>query len=248
MNMIVASSVGCLCALCLSIGAGTRPIAAASPGAPVVTIAIVGDSTVASYAAEDPHRGWGQLLPEFVNPAKATIQNFAVCGRSTKTFKSEGRWTKVLASRPTYILIQFGHNDSHAKDLPESTDADTDYSDYLRGYIDSGRDIGANVILVTPMHRGTWIDDSHLTQELLPYAAAMRRVATEKSVPVVDLYSLSEAEYTRIGKEQLDTLFAHPPTDRTHFNEQGARLFAEMVARQCALLVPDLGERIVLAR
>src|ERR1041385_6720602 len=86
-------------------------------------IALVGDSTVADYLKPgDPHRGWGQLFPEFVDTNRVIVQNFAVNGRSTKTFKSEGRWEKVLAFKPNYIFIQFGHNDSHAKDRPESTD------------------------------------------------------------------------------------------------------------------------------
>ena len=44
----------------------------------------------------------------------------------------EGRWAKALAEKPQFVLIQFGHNDSHAKDHPEATDAATDYRDYLR--------------------------------------------------------------------------------------------------------------------
>jgi hypothetical protein len=32
---------------------------------------------------------------------------------------------KLLESKPKYILLQFGHNDSHGKGKPESTDAAT---------------------------------------------------------------------------------------------------------------------------
>src|SRR5262249_27214763 len=145
--------------------------AAAQVNAPaVVRIALVGDSTVADYKLEDPQRGWGQLFPEFVDAKRATIKNFAVNGRSTKTFKLEGRWEPIFDFQPNYIFIQFGHNDSHPKERPEATDAATDYTTYLEDYVTSGRAHGAEVILVTPMHRGNWAaDGKHLTQELLPY-------------------------------------------------------------------------------
>ena len=223
----------------------TAPRAAAGASAdrraPAVRIAIVGDSTVADYKPDDPHRGWAQLFPEVVVAGRVVVHNFAVNGRSTKTFKSEGRWEPVLEFEPNYIFIQFGHNDSHAKGRPEATDAATDYSDYLREYVESARAQGATPILVTPMHRGTWDKDGrHLTQELLPYAEAVRRVAREKRVPLVDLYALSERAFERLGAEQLKTLFAFPETDRTHFNERGARLLAGLVAAETARRVHAL--------
>src|SRR3954469_12669155 len=71
-------------------------IGSADASADPVRIAIVGDSTVADYKLDDPHRGWGQLFPEFIDTGHVSVQNFAVNGRSTKTFKSEGRWESVL--------------------------------------------------------------------------------------------------------------------------------------------------------
>jgi len=210
--------------------------------ASTVRIALAGDSTVADYLKPgDAHRGWGQLFPEFVDTNRVTVQNFAVNGRSTKTFKKEGRWDKVLAFKPDYVFIQFGHNDSHAKERPEATDAKTDYTEYLREYVESARAHGAVPILVTPMHRGKWEKEGHrLTQELLPYADAMRAVAREEKVPLVDLYALSEKAFEAMTDDELKTFFALPETDRTHFNEKGARLLAGMVARETARVVPAL--------
>ena len=207
----------------------------------ILRIAIVGDSTVADYALDDPQRGWGQLFPELVDQKRVTIKNSAVNGRSTKTFKLEGRWEPVLDFKPDYIFIQFGHNDSHAKGRPESTDPQTDYATHLEDYVTSARAHGATPILVTPMHRGTWDKDGrHLTQELLPYADAMRRVAKEKRAPLIDLYILSENAFEKLGAEELNNLFAVPATDHTHFNERGARLLASLVAKDAVILVPAL--------
>jgi lysophospholipase L1-like esterase len=209
---------------------------------PTVRIALVGDSTVADYLKPgDIHRGWGQLFPEFVDTNRVSVQNFAVNGRSTKTFKKEGRWEKVLALKPDYVFIQFGHNDSHAKDRPESTDAKTDFTSNLAGFVESAKAQGAVPILVTPMHRGKWLDDGHhLSQELLPYAEAMRAVANDEKVPLVDLCAMSEKAFEAMTDDQLATIFAIPATDRTHFNEKGARLLAEMVVKEASRLVPAL--------
>ena len=47
-----------------------------------------------------------------------TIRNHAVNGRSTKSFRDEGRWQRVCDElRPgDYVFIQFGHNDQKQAD------------------------------------------------------------------------------------------------------------------------------------
>jgi len=213
-----------------------------SKAIPAIRIALVGDSTVADYLKPgDVHRGWGQLFPEFVDTNRVTVQNFAVNGRSTKTFKKEGRWEKVLAFKPDYVFIQFGHNDSHGKDKPEATDAKTDYTSNLVWYVETAKAQGTVPILVTPMHRGKWTSEGHhMTNELGPYADAMRAVANDEKVPLVDLYALSGTAFEGMTDDQLATLFAIPETDRTHFNERGARLLALMVAQESSRIVPAL--------
>ena len=61
----------------------------------------------------DPERGWGQMLPLFLDSTVA-VHNAAVNGRSSKSFIDEGRWAAVLTRlRPgDVVLVQFGHNDS----------------------------------------------------------------------------------------------------------------------------------------
>ncbi len=208
-----------------------------------VKIAIAGDSTVQDYPLDHPNhqRGWGQLLPLYVDEKRVTITNFAAGGRSTKTFKSEGRWTKLLATKPDYVYIQFGHNDSHAKEKPEATDASTDYTAYLREFIQTARIQNAKPILVTPMHRAMWDKTTnHLTRELLPYADATRAVARELHVPLIDLYARSETAFEALGYEKMKPLLSRNGADRTHFVEAGAKLLAGFVAQETVRVVPEL--------
>src|SRR5262245_27320233 len=85
-----------------------------------VRIVIIGDSTVCDYPDSRPERGWGQFVQERFNDSVKVV-NLAVSGRSTKTFIQEGRWQQALAEKPDYVVIQFGHNDSHPAQNPEAT-------------------------------------------------------------------------------------------------------------------------------
>ena len=107
-----------------------------------VRMVIVGDSTVCDYPTNNPARGWGMFIQNYFDDDLKVI-NLARAGRSTKTFITEGLWAGALKEKPDYVLIQFGHNDSHDPSLPEATDANTAYKEYLRQYIDDSRAAGA---------------------------------------------------------------------------------------------------------
>ncbi|MEW6303961.1 MAG: rhamnogalacturonan acetylesterase [Verrucomicrobiota bacterium] len=200
-------------------------------------VVILGDSTVCDYQESEPTRGWGQFIQGyFTNSVR--VFNHAQSGRSTKTFIKEGLWEKAKQDRPDVVLIQFGHNDSHGKGRPESTDAATDYKDYLRRYIDESRALGATPILVTPMHRRLW-EQGKPTQELLPYANAMKEVGAEKGAAVIDLHALSGELYVKLGEKKC-LEFANKDGDRTHFSERGAREMAKFVMSNLPNVEPRL--------
>jgi lysophospholipase L1-like esterase len=210
----------------------------AAPGTPL-RIAIIGDSTVCDYPKTRAERGWGQFIGEQFNDGAVTVINLAASGRSTKTFIKEGRWRKTLDQKPDYILIQFGHNDSHAPDRPEATDAATDYKNYLRRYIDEARAAAATPILVTPMVRRTFGADGKLKDELQRYADAMKEVGTEKKVPVIDLHTSSKRLVEQLGPEASAGM-ANKQGDATHFNEKGARAMADLVMKELPAAEPKL--------
>lgn len=211
-------------------------------------IVVIGDSTVCEYPANRPDRGWGQYIGEYFKPGTVKVINLAKPGRSTKTFIQEGRWKMALEETPDYVLIQFGHNDSHAPDLPESTDAATDYKDNLRRYIDESRAIGATPVLITPMVRRTFDGHRMITESQPPpnrplssYAEAMKDVADEKKVPVIDLYASSKKLMEKLGPARSQKL-ANKQADPTHFNEKGAKSMADLVMEDLPSAVPALNK------
>lgn len=218
----------------------SSPLLAQTPSATnSIRIVVVGDSTVCNYPLARPDRGWGMFIGDYFKADAVKVINLATAGRSTKTFIKEGRWKKALDEKPNYVLIQFGHNDSHAPANPEATDAATDYKDYLRQYIADSRAIGAEPILVTPMVRRIFNTNGVLENELQPYADAMKEVATEKKVPVIDLHASSKKLVEQLGPARAQEL-ANKKDDTTHFNEKGARAMAELVMKELLEVEPKL--------
>jgi lysophospholipase L1-like esterase len=212
----------------LLVSASLLPIHAEPVAGPEISLALVGDSTVAEWAEAKPARGWGQALAPFLTD-DVKIVNLAVSGASTKTFPATGNWQKALDGNPTFILIQFGHNDSHAPGLPESTSADGEYTENLRRYVAEARAAGSIPVLITPMHRRMFDSTGQPTRELEPYAMAAREVAAREQVPLIDLYQSSGDLLARLGEAGSAGLTVSDK-DRTHFTPEGAAVMAGLVA------------------
>lgn len=75
---------------------------------PVITIFMIGDSTMANKKIDggNPERGWGMVLPGFFSE-DIRIDNHAANGRSSKSFISEGRWEKVISKVKKEIMSLF---------------------------------------------------------------------------------------------------------------------------------------------
>ncbi len=122
---------------------------------PVITIFMIGDSTMANkdLTGGNPERGWGQMLPGFFSE-DIKVDNHAVNGRSSKSFIDEGRWDKVLSSikKGDYVFIQFGHNDEKA-DEKRHTDAGSTFDDNLRRFVNEARSKGGIPVLFNSIVR-----------------------------------------------------------------------------------------------
>jgi len=223
----------CLLALGVASCANGLATSAAQPTAlKPLRLVIIGDSTVCNYTPADAnHRqGWGMHIQEYFK-SELTVSNLALSGRSTKTFIQEGHWAKALQEKPDIVLIQFGHNDSHAPANPEATNAATDFREYLRKYIDDTRAMGGVPILVTPMCRLT------TTDTLAPYAEAMKIVAAEKNVALIDLHASSARLYEQLGPAATKELEGG---DTTHFNAKGAQAMAQLVMDEFPAVAPQI--------
>ncbi|MFK7987012.1 MAG: rhamnogalacturonan acetylesterase [Sandaracinaceae bacterium] len=188
---------------------------------------LVGDSTVA------PDSGWGDFFEAELTGA--TVENRAVGGRSSKSFYDEGRFDAVREALAPgdYVLIQFGHNDAkpeaYRRTEPGSPpEYDDSYRQYLTRYLDEAEARGAIPILVTSVSRMVFGSDGALRRTHGDYPAAMRRLAADRGVALLDLEQHSFEVFDDLGEAETLRLYAEDG-DLTHFPPDKAFRVADMV-------------------
>lgn len=216
-----------------------------------LTIFAIGDSTMADYSVEYlnqfgkgyPLRGWMQLAPSFFNE-QITVVNGARSGRSSKSFRSEGFWEKIIqhVSPGDYVFIQFGHNDSKP-DTARHTDPEADFQKNLRRYVNEVKQKHANPILFTSIPYRKFDRNGRIIDGHGKYVSVVRQLAEDTDTPLVDL-NRSVSEYLEtIGPEASKPLYMHispgkfdklpeGKIDDTHLTETGAAIVAELALKE----------------
>jgi lysophospholipase L1-like esterase len=205
--------------------------------APIVTIYLAGDSTMAPKENNKrPETGWGEALQPCFSSSGVRVVNRAVNGRSTKSFIAEGRWKAIVDSlKPgDYVVIQFGHNDEKVTTPTGASPAE--YGANLSRFVDEVREKDATPILLTPTARRAFANDT-IVDSHGAYPDVVRKLRKEKKVPFVDMLVKSEDVIARYGQDSSQVLYLHLfpgqhpnyPTgisDDTHFSPLGAREMA----------------------
>lgn len=245
MSLTRRQTAAAIAALPLALATGTTAAAHGPGGRPRPrTLHIAGDSTAAQkYADAAPETGWGMALPFFLGRS-LTVANHAMNGRSSKSFIDEGRLAALLEEvrEGDLLLIQFGHNDEKTEDPARGTDPYTTYQDCLRQYVHGARSRGARPVLLTPVERRRFADDGTAKPTHGEYPAAMRALAAEERVPLLDLQTLTLARWQELGPDGTQAYFnwlepGQSPNypdgrqDNTHFQPRGAVEAARLVAR-----------------
>jgi lysophospholipase L1-like esterase len=225
----------------------------------LLTLFLVGDSTMANKPMRpaQPERGWGQMLPAYFQDS-VRIVNLAANGRSSKSFRDEGRWQPVLDQLQSgdYVIIQFGHNDEKGKGPARQTEPFGSFKQNLERYVREVRERGGKPILATSIVRRTF--DAHggaLKDTHGDYIVATRQVAAEQQVPLLDMQRDSAQMVQKLGPEWSKRLymsfqpgeFGSLPEgleDITHFNAYGASRMCDLAVEEMAGAVPDLAKRL----
>lgn len=204
------------------------------------TVFLAGDSTVTDQDVE-PWASWGQFITNYFNE-NIVVANYAVSGASLRSFNSSLRLKKVLSIiKPgDYLLVEFAHNDEKEKGV--GIGPWDSYSASLREFVQAARDKEAIPVLITPVQRRVFNADGTLKPTHGDYPDAMRKVAQEMNVPLVDLTKLTTTLYESWGDEPSRKAFVQYPAntfpgqkdkleDNTHFNSFGANEIALCVMK-----------------
>ncbi len=222
------------------------------------TIHLCGDSTMAEKDLSDgkPERGWGMMFQNFLDEG-VTVINYAQNGRSTKSFIDKGLWGKVYnAIRPgDYVFIEFGHNDAKESDPERYAAPWGAYQENLRRFVDETRQKGGIPVLLTPVAR-RWFKGGKLDRDCHgDYPAAMKAVAEEKGVTLLDITTPTLDWIEALGDEASRPYFMHlapgryacapeGKTDNTHTVASGARKVAEIVCDKVREQLPAIAEHL----
>lgn len=220
-----------------------------------ITIFLVADSTVSNKPFNEggnPEKGWGQIFPLYLKEG-IKIDNHAVNGRSTKSFRDEGRWDKVmqLIKPGDYVLVEFGHNDEKIEDPKRYADPDTAYRANLKRYIAEIRKKGGKPILATSIVRRKFDEYGKLVDTHGRYPDVVREVAKEEKVPLLDLEAKSKALVSAYGEERSKQIFLHIEPgeyaslpegreDDTHLSPFGAFRICDLVVEEMKEALPEL--------
>lgn len=202
-----------------------------------VVLCLAGDSTV-TYS-----QGYGAGFRARLDQQLQVI-NRSRGGRTTTSFRNDGRWDDIIRIKPDYVMIQFGHNDGRDLEL---------YTKNLTRFIEEARAVGIKPILVTPVSRRYWQVDGTIKDDLIEKVAVMHQLAAEKNVPLMELHERAVDLYLKIGKEKTDTWGLPKPDpknpkvtilDKTHFNAEGSLAMGKVVADELKRAVPELAPYI----
>ena len=211
-----------------------------SPDNEAPTVFLLGDATVATFADRyAPMAGWGQDLHQFFTE-EVSVDNRAIAGKSSRSYIEEGRWATVMRDIQAgdYVLIQFGHNDQK-RDYRYSSPYGT-YQEFLTRYVEETRQQGGIPVLITPVVQRRFDSQGNLYDTHGDYPDAVRQLASELDVPLIDLHQRSFTYVAQLGEEASQNIFLwlepgetqnYPDglQDNTNFCRNGAREIGRLV-------------------
>jgi rhamnogalacturonan acetylesterase len=221
---------------------------------------IIGDSTVKNGDGTGKQRlwGWGSFIADYFDTTKISVQNHAIGGRSSRTFITEGRWDKILATlkKGDCVIMQFGHNDAGPLDdtarargtikgigdeskeiynpITKKHEVVYTYGYYMRKYVRDTKAKGAVPIICSLVPRDQW-KDGKVNRSKDSYAGWTEQIAKEEGAYFIDLNDIVATKYEALGQDAMKAFF---PGDHTHTDINGAKLNAQTVIDELKKLNP----------
>ena len=213
-----------------------------------LTLYAIGDSTVRTGSRGDGANGqwgWGAPIADFFDRTRLNVENHAMGGTSSRTFRTLGLWQTVLdkVKAGDYVIMQFGHNDSGPLNDnrcdrgtikgngDESEEIDNmltgkhevvhSYGWYIRQYVKDTKAKGATPIVCSLIPRNRWTDGK-INRSVNSYGQWAAQAAQAEGVPFIDLNRLICDHYDEAGRERVTALY-FDGSETTHTNAMGAQ-------------------------
>ncbi|MBQ9541284.1 GDSL-type esterase/lipase family protein [Ruminococcus sp.] len=242
----------------ISIALTDEPIAetydpnASNPIVPISsdpTLFLLGDSTTMYYNASKqeqnggPIQGWGYYLTDYLNGG-LPVDNRSMAGRSSKKAYDEGRWQGIVDSMKAgdFVIIQFAINDAGASNAdryaPVCGDVNNpttgSYEYYMTIFINDCKAKGVTPVLMSCTLNGNSYSGGKFVANYTNYTNALKQLSAKYSVPFVDANAALVNHYNSVGYDKARSYHMGYTfgdfKDMTHFNEDGAKVVAGVIA------------------
>ena len=213
-----------------------------------MNLIFLGDSLMQPNGQDTyPQTGWPQVIPNFLsNKYRVNVEDYALNGRSTKSFLDEGRFAEALsiALPGDVCFISFGHNDEKIEDPKRYTTAFDTYQRNLVYMENEMKKKGVRTVFISSITRLKYDENNILKHTHGDYPKAMREIAKQLGDPFIDLEQLT---YDDLSKHTLEENQSHymifkageyenypnGSSDTTHLCRNGATWI-------CSLVVPEM--------
>ncbi|MGW0084046.1 hypothetical protein [Streptomyces sp. NPDC003393] len=204
-------------------------------------VCVVGNSVAAPRTPDEaPLAGWGQFLQQFLTPYHE-VRNYARDAMTARGYFTERFVSLLNLLEPgDLVLFNFGLVEQRV-DNPQRYHGAREFKEFLHLYVRGVRGEGAVPVLVTQTARCSFDASGRVADTSDGYPQLVREVAAETDAPLIDLHELTLRLIQGLGPQYARQYFRwldpgehpnHPDgiIDSSHFNEQGAREVARLVA------------------
>ena len=216
----------------------------------------IGDSTVRNGSRGDGSNGewgWGAPIADFFDRLRLNVENHAMGGTSSRSFRTSGLWQPVLEKlKPgDFVIMQFGHNDNgpinddrRARGTIKGNGDETEeidnlltgkheivhsYGWYIRQYIRETQAKGATAIVCSPIPRNRWTEGK-INRSVDSYGQWAAQAAKAEGAPFINLNKLVCDHYDSLGQETVTALYFNNG-ETTHTNAMGAQMNATCLVK-----------------
>jgi lysophospholipase L1-like esterase len=223
------------------------------PGLPALYV--IGDSTVRTGSlgnGANGQWGWGAPIADYFDRGKINVENHAMGGTSSRTYRSLGLWDKVLDKiKPgDYVIMQFGHNDDGPindgfrargtirgngngveeidNQLTGKHETVHSYGWYIRQFIAESRANGATAIVCSPIPRNNFNESGRLPRAAEDWGLWAGQAAREAGGYFIDLNERIASIFEELGPDLVGPLY-YAPGDHAHTSAAGAMFNARRV-------------------
>jgi len=234
-------------------GAVVASMMAAVAANAVVTVYLVGDSTMQDWAAGYyPKQGMGQDFGYFFDSGLTKVFN-AGRGGTTSVSYYDGFWSvrgqdrngkyvfdkaiRDMVQSGDYVMIMIGANDNGYKTGEEN------FKTKVTAMVNETKEKGATPILISPIRRSNFTSVDSVYEGYHAYPVYMRELASTLKVPFIDLDTLSRNYLLSLGQyysnhylnmfiDENEYSTSGVQTDNQHLQQMGANAFGRIVTEQ----------------